>query len=91
MRPLHPQMLKPRKNRRDVAPCKGPVGAGSPRAGSLLSCAGNGLIRMGFLTVNISSKLPLLLERDGKLCDFPAEGEKIPPLLKISLKITVNE
>ena len=64
-----------------MAPCKGPVRAGSPAA--LLSCAGNGLIRMGFLTVDISSKLPLLLERNGKLCDFPAEGEKIPPLPKI--------
>ena len=59
-------MLRPRKNRRDVAPCKGPVGTGSLGVGSPLSCAGNGLIRMGFLTVNISSKLPLLLERNGQ-------------------------
>ena len=37
---------------------------------------------MGFLTVDNDSKLPLLLERNGKLSDFPAEGEKIPHLPK---------
>lgn len=52
---------------------------GSPGEGALLAGLGLEGSKLSFLIVDIGSALPLLLERNGKLSDFPEEGESILP------------
>lgn len=60
-----------------MCPLTGPVEKGSPGEGVLLARLGPEGSKLSFLIVDIGSELPLLLERNGKLSDFPEEGEKI--------------
>lgn len=52
---------------------------GSPGEGALLAGLGPEGSKLSFLIVDIGSALRLLLERNGKLSDFPEEGESILP------------
>lgn len=55
----------------------GPTEKGSPGEGLLLTKLGLESSKPSFLIVDIGSELPLLLERIGKLSDFPEKGKKI--------------